>query len=1171
MAGLGSLGALGGTAFTIMAVVEAVDSITEPFEKMNETVSSFTDTLREAAGNADGSGADIQAMLLETASGADALAVAEARLTAAENDQAEALERQAAAEKSLLSAMEEFEAAADGDVTAATALSTANKALADASTEAATATKALGDAQKLQSDTAYAQAVANGEVGESSSSLGDKLSSAASTVGKVGLVMDAAGGLAVDMAAKYQTATTVLATSGGETAGSIIQVQNGMVNYKGTLAQVQTGLLSLAASTGTATQELVNGMYLAGSAGYTGAAGLNVMQAAAEGAKAENADLGTVTNAMTTVMTDYGISAKSAALNQSVSNGVMNQMIAVVSRGKTTTEALAGALSTVLPEAAQAKISFGQVGGAMATMTAQGVSAQESANLLSNAITSLENPNSVAVNEMQQLGVQSTQVQKDLGKQGLTGTYEELSNAITSHMGPSGTVIQNAFQNATNAGADMNTMLTKMSPNVASLAKQYAAGSINTKQWQQDLYGVSGAAKTQLTEFAADYDQTQSFNSLLKSGSPAAQTYQQAMEKMTGGATGLKTALYLTGGNMTTFQKNVAAVTKAGTSATSSVAGWSEVQGTFNQKIDEAKESLDTTAISIGTALLPAVTKLMDGVIDIVKPLAEWTQGHQKVTMYVVAGAAALFTLVGAINLAVKAVKSVQSAFNAVNTVVSKAIGLFTKKAETDTKAAESSEEAAGAAEEEAEAERERQAAIEELIASMEEETGVTEEQQAAIDGLIASCEELGAALDTAGADMDVLMAAQEEAVGAAEELAVATEEVDVAMDANPIGLIIIAIVALVAAFVLLWNHCAAFRDFWKDAWNIIKDAAELAWDYTKAIFDDMVDVIKAVWVATIATFDAIKDGIVDAVSDIVSWVESHWELLIAIITGPIGIIVASVIKYWSDITSGISNAINDIVSWVKSHWVLLVDIITGPIGIVVTTIIKYWSDIKQWFQDGVNDVSSILNWFGSLPGKFANWLGGVVTSVSHGVQNVLNWFGQLPGKIMNLLADADTWLVSTGENIIKGMEHGLDNMVGDLESKVKGLGGDVVGWAKDALSILSPSKVMADEVGKYIPMGIAQGIEDNVGSIQAAVKTAAATTVSTAQQALNNVRYTGAGLPTQGLGAQQGTATYINLDMRGTQMMTERDMGTFVNKMGSALTKYILPQGGLRVGYPRG
>lgn len=45
------------------------------------------------------------------------------------------------------------------------------------------------------------------------------------------------------------------------------------------------------------------------------------------------------------------------------------------------------------------------------------------------------------------------------------------------------------------------------------------------------------------------------------------------------------------------------------------------------------------------------------------------------------------------------------------------------------------------------------------------------------------------------------------------------------AMNANPIGLVIAAITALVAAFVILWNKSAAFRDFWMSLWNGITAA----------------------------------------------------------------------------------------------------------------------------------------------------------------------------------------------------------------------------------------------------------------------------------------------------------------------------------------------------------
>lgn len=51
------------------------------------------------------------------------------------------------------------------------------------------------------------------------------------------------------------------------------------------------------------------------------------------------------------------------------------------------------------------------------------------------------------------------------------------------------------------------------------------------------------------------------------------------------------------------------------------------------------------------------------------------------------------------------------------------------------------------------------------------------------------------------------------------------------AMNANPIGLVVAAIAALVAAFIVLWNKSEAFREFWIKLWNKIKEAVSTAKD----------------------------------------------------------------------------------------------------------------------------------------------------------------------------------------------------------------------------------------------------------------------------------------------------------------------------------------------------
>jgi TP901 family phage tail tape measure protein len=432
----------------------------------------------------------------------------------------------------------------------------------------------------------------------------------------VGGAAVAAGVKFVGMAGDFESSQTRLATSAGETQAN--------------LSMVGDGVLKLAGDVGDSTKELESGMYLVESAGFHGKAGLDVLKSAAEGAKAENADLAVVANAVTSGLNAYGVKADEAGQK---SVAMTNQMVAAVGAGKMTMENFSGSLSAVLPTAAAAKLSFDQVGGAVATMTAQGMSAQQSTQDLANTIRSLQGPNQVAIKEMAQLGLNSNDVAQQLGAKGLTGTLETLTKAITDHMGPSGEVLMNAFNQSKAAAADAQSMIDKMPKSLQGLAKEFANGQITAGNWMKALKGLPVDQAALAKQFATTETNAKAFNAQLKSGSPEAQTYNAALEKMLGGSTGLTTALMLTGDHMETFKSNVKTVGDAAKNTGSDVNGWGEIQQTFNQKMSQANGSMEALGISIGQKLLPFATQ-MAGVFA---NAAQWLSQHST-TALVLAG-----------------------------------------------------------------------------------------------------------------------------------------------------------------------------------------------------------------------------------------------------------------------------------------------------------------------------------------------------------------------------------------------------------------------------------------------------------------------------------------------------------------------------------------------------
>ena len=246
-------------------------------------------------------------------------------------------------------------------------------------------------------------------VGESATSAGGMLKGA--LVGAAlgaGVALVGIGVASVKMAGNFQEGMTSLVTGAGESAKNIKTVRD--------------GILQMAVDTGTSTKQLTDGMYMIESAGFHGKAGLDVLKAAAMGAKVGNADLGTVADATTTILKDFANTGITAS-------GAVNTLVATVAAGKTHMQDLATSLSSVLPTASAAKVGLNDVMGAMATMTGEGVPAANAATYLRQMIMGLDAPSKKAQTALESIGLSSTQVAADMQKS-LPATLQ----LITDHL-----------------------------------------------------------------------------------------------------------------------------------------------------------------------------------------------------------------------------------------------------------------------------------------------------------------------------------------------------------------------------------------------------------------------------------------------------------------------------------------------------------------------------------------------------------------------------------------------------------------------------------------------------------------------------------------------------------------------------------------------------------------
>ncbi len=410
------------------------------------------------------------------------------------------------------------------------------------------------------------------------------------------------GGVSLKMATDFQSHMTLLQTAAGETKSGVKVVSDGILN--------------LAGATGTSIDQLSDGAYVIEKAGYRGAAAIDVLRAASEGAKAENVDLATSTNALTSVMMSYHLRASDAVRTE-------NELVAASGQAKTTMQAYAGALSTVIPVASAAGIGFDQVGGAIATLTQHGTSADEATQELANTIRNLQSPNAVASQAMQQLGLDSVDVSSKLGQRGLTGTIDLVYDAIAKKMGPSGLVVVDTMKKSAAASQDLQAMLGKMPPQLQQLSQSYLDGKVGLMDYQKSVKGMDNTSASMGLQFLSVAKNADGFNNMIKAGNPAALTFSGYLKQVMGGATGLNTALMLGGENMAGFKSRVEDVSNAAKHGGKDISTWAQTQKNLSVQLDQAKEAAAAMGVRIGTVLIPYVSQA-------IRVGAQWMQGLQK-------------------------------------------------------------------------------------------------------------------------------------------------------------------------------------------------------------------------------------------------------------------------------------------------------------------------------------------------------------------------------------------------------------------------------------------------------------------------------------------------------------------------------------------------------------
>ena len=284
---------------------------------------------------------------------------------------------------------------------------------------------------------------------------------------------------------------------------------------------------------------------------------------------------------------------------------------------------------------------------------------------------------------------------------------------------------------------------------------------------------------------------------------------------------------------------------------------------------------------------------------------------------------------------------------------------------------------------------------------------------------------------------------------------------------ANPIGAIAVAVAAVVAALAWFFTQTEAGRKAWAAFTSWLSETWAALVEGAKAIWNGLGEFLANLWAA-------ISGGITSAWTSITSFLSGVWN----------GISTTA-----TTIFNGIKTTIGNVLNAIQSVWASIWNAISG----VVSTIWNAISGVvSTCIQNVRNTISTVLNaisgvWT-SVWNRVSSFLGniwhGITSAVSNGIQSVSNTVGRIKSTVLGAVSGAGRWLYDTGRQVIQGLINGIGGAFKWVKDTIGNLGKNLIGWAKGVLGIHSPSRIFRDEVGKWIPAGMAQGIDKASGLV---------------------------------------------------------------------------------------